>query len=1047
MNISQNIKWSALVNSSVKQFFNSFENKDLLEYLLSNELGKIEDLLKSKDYEGARVEIDSIFTTKEKLPIEMELKLNYLKGDIEIELENYRGLEVIIKILRKNELSRKNALELQYKYAIKINDERLMNECIELFKEYEDDNSLLERKMKFYFNNGLIFKNLEFINEIEENKLESKEIFYYLSVAYLNIRDYINAKAYSEKAIQLGIGDVGVYVSILSDVNAIIERRGVIVTISDEEKVFLKRKVELLVELINKLPKEIELEIVTIIINILSIVDLEEAKQYFSQKQKLFANSIQGKLLNASIDELDNNIEQAKQIYIDVLNYNKKEEKVYEELLIKIMLCMRATDDYERYIELFEQYKDNIIDNDFILTEFYLISIQAVFGQEKMKENLIAVKEKYFKQPRYIILLADIEEDYNNKYKLLCEAEENLKYSDEMDRDFLKNAYWKINKYKEAIKVVQPILKYKEILISTIRMVISKSRKEFYLDLIDEIDKYNDIELKRYKMDMLYFLDRVRESKEIAEEIYGAESDIQSLRYLINLKLELNDSRNLEELLIKLLPSDIPMDYMRVACGYALIGDVNRYNIYSYESIFMTRGVYDEGIYKCCVQTNFRLAYLGKEESKDIKIVTEDTVVVLNSSEEKIVVCLNKEEKYQINEVVCGVLHINKKDNIWIELVGQKIGDFVEYNNKQFIIENIQDKYVIFHQYCFSKLDMKSMGEGFRAITFEELPIVMKEISKSSENNYKIKFDMYNFKDNEVGLPFSKVFYGDNLELSFELFNMILTNDNYSFYIGDNNNNFNCGNIVISYQTLLLLENYNLLDIILNEPQKYYISSSTRDIIATQIIELKQNSKKLMIAYSLEDEKMYSYEKDCYEIIEKLKKINKVLQKINIEDISYQITDEIINYSRAFITDIDIDNVYLASKLNAGIIVDDLFTRKLINGCFPSLGHNNISYFLSKLLKDDPKICYCILEKMIKDKVKYVINNEMFIEILTNYKKLGLNFEWFKNLILKMIEDNDSYYRNVIHSSCQKIVTESDKINYLNELIFIGQSLGLFSKK
>ena len=91
---------------------------------------------------------------------------------------------------------------------------------------------------------------------------------------------------------------------------------------------------------------------------------------------------------------------------------------------------------------------------------------------------------------------------------------------------------------------------------------------------------------------------------------------------------------------------------------------------------------------------------------------------------------------------------------------------------------------------------------------------------------------------------------------------------------------------------------------------------------------------------------MYSYEKDCYEIIEKLKKINKVLQKINIEDISYQITDEIISYSRAFITDIDIDNVYLASKLNAGIIVDDLFTRKLINGCFPSLGHNNISYFL-----------------------------------------------------------------------------------------------------
>ena len=94
-----------------------------------------------------------------------------------------------------------------------------------------------------------------------------------------------------------------------------------------------------------------------------------------------------------------------------------------------------------------------------------------------------------------------------------------------------------------------------------------------------------------------------------------------------------------------MIPSDIPMDYMIVACGYALIGDVNRYNTYSYEAIIMTRGVYNEGLYKLCVQINFRLAYLGKEESKEIKTVTEDTVVILSSSEEKIAVCLNKEEK------------------------------------------------------------------------------------------------------------------------------------------------------------------------------------------------------------------------------------------------------------------------------------------------------------------------------------------------------------------------------------------------------------------
>lgn len=245
----------------------------------------------------------------------------------------------------------------------------------------------------------------------------------------------------------------------------------------------------------------------------------------------------------------------------------------------------------------------------------------------------------------------------------------------------------------------------------------------------------------------------------------------------------------------------------------------------------------------------------------------------------------------------------------------------------------------------------------------------------------------------------------------------------------------------------MLLEHYNLLDIILKEPKKYYVSSSTRDTITSQIINLKQNSKQIMLGYNLEDDKMYRYERNYSEIIEKLKRINRVLHKINIEDISYEITDEIINYSSEFITDMDIDNIYLANKLNAGIIVDDLFTRKLINACFPSLVHNNVSYFLNKLLKDNPKMCYYVLEKMIKDKVKYVVNNEMFIEILTDYKKLGLDFEWFKDLISKMIEDNDHYYRSVMYSACQHFVTASETANYLNELLLIAIALDLFPRE
>lgn len=1041
MQVKQKITSFFGINNEIKQYVNSFENEELLNHLIKEELKKIERLISEDKLNDARMQIDTILCQKEALPNELELKLKFLKGRIELELKNYCIVESMIKSLAQKEDGIGYSLELKYQFSLSKNDESLMEETIKKLEENKENHiNIILKKVKFYTYNGNFTKVLDLVNYIESEGIEDKNIYYYISISYLNLKDYPNVKKFAKKALDNGIGEIGKYICILSDVNPVIERRGIIMTISENERKLLDSKVKELISIIDKVPKELYIEINLLIINIYLIIDIENAKNMIDEKDEIINSTLAGKFLKATVEEESKNYDSARDIYLDILK-----TQFSEEVFICAASCIMVNSDYKLYIELFEKYRTKIVDNNFILNEFYLKSIKKVYSTKKMMQEIENMKDQYKYNVRFNIFVINNCDLKIDKYKELIKLESMIYDSNEFDRWYLSQSLCNIDKFDDAIRIIKPLLKYKTILIDTIRKVMSSNKKEYYIDLIKEIDKYNDISLMKYKRDMLYCLNEKEESKRIAKYIYESENSKQSLCTLIDLKLEMNDSSGIEELLCKLIPSKNAMDYMRIACGYALLGNFEKSNTYSYESIFMTKGIVDKKIYASYISLCLNKSILNKEVIITIDKVKEDTVVVLKNDIKTKKICLNAEVKYQINEEVFGCLHIERDSTLWVDLIGQRIGDRIEYSGEQFIIESIVDKQLMISQYCFSKLDSVSDILPIQAFTIDEFPKVMKEISESSEKSYKMKFDLYEFKNNDIGLPFSKIFYGNDLKLSIELLNFILLNNQYSLYIGmysEENNELD--KFVLSWQTLLLLEHYDMLDLLNIDSQKYYVTKSLKNEVLTSIIRIKSNIKQLKIGYSTKSEMLFKDEVDYSEILEKLKKIFKTIQNINTEDVSYDIRDTLVNISRDIISDIDIDGLYLASNIKATIVLDDLFTQKLINSSenIQSLKYVNISYFM-KILSNINYSRYCdILKLMLDNKVKYIIEKESFKHIIQNYKKNGNTIEWFKEFI-KAIDLDDEYLRNTVIEAYEDLSSIDSLDEYKDEFNIIREILSL----
>ena len=1036
MQLMQKITSLIAMNNNVKQYINSYENKELLTHLLANELDEIESYLKDKNIEGARSQIDIILCKKENIPQELECRLIFLKGNIESELGNFSGVDLIIDSLLEKEKERKYSLELKYIKAIKLDNEELMRECVDEFiLSGEDEITILKRQLKFYFNNMHFNRIIEKIDYIEENQIKDRDIFYYIAVSYLNTGDNSNAIEYCNRRLEYGDSNLTTYVKTLAEINPILNKR--LISITEEDKEFLKGKEVILKKLINELPEEIIEEVLTVIINIYLIIDLDTGIRFYDENKEKLNNSITSKVLIANIYELNNEFEKAKEIYLQIQN-----QQWTEELMINIMFCMRATKDYLSYIKLFEKHNERIIDEDFLLTEFYLESLKNMGYLEKAIEKLEGIKNNYQDSIRFKAYLAKIETDQKQKVIMLKEAEAKINEFNQYDRLLIKDVYLQMGMYEEAIRIARPLFKHKEILGGMIQAIIKNKKSEFYLELIHEIDKHNDIRLLEYKRFMLGEINELLEAKQVAERIYELETNRKNLVDLIQLKINTNDNIGLESLITELLPLEKPEEYMIVAYAHIILGNINKYEAYSYESIFKLKGNFNKNIFENYVHGNLRLVIDGRKENRDLDMVKEDSVVFLINENMKINICLNSESKYQTNEEVFGCVHISKDNPLWLELISQRAGDIINFNDEKFKIDSIIDKNTVAFRYCLNELQLHKVDFGLFAFSINEMEEKMKEITMGDKESIENIFDMYNFRDNNIGLPFSKIFFDEDIKKSIEIFNYILFSEENSYYIGNSEDNISNDICILSYQTLLLLEHYEILDIVTRDSRSYYISNKVKLKIMDAFLDIKKNKKSLYLHYDSEIG-LCKEERDNTIILDKLKRIIDLINKINHLEVDCKVRSNLMNLSRKWINEFDIETIYLAKELKGALIIDDLFIRKLINSdeTTKKISHTNIISLLNILYEKDTTRYYNVLKKMVKNNVKYVLNKDHFKRFILEYKNYGYNIDYFQEIINDM--QNDEYYREIILEACREIINSREHKDIIGELLLVIEVLNL----
>jgi len=188
----------------------------------------------------------------ESLEQNFKTQFYYFKGLVELEENNLdQVIEYAERILSLNS-NIKKACELKITVSVRNNDITLFNNAIQKLKEIgTPQNEIMIKHAFFELGNEKFDSVISILTEndvIKKEYVESAEAHHYLGIAFLQKNRTELAKISFEKANSIKHSFYRDYFIILSEIVPILNRRGILLTITNEEKNFLQKK---LLELLN----------------------------------------------------------------------------------------------------------------------------------------------------------------------------------------------------------------------------------------------------------------------------------------------------------------------------------------------------------------------------------------------------------------------------------------------------------------------------------------------------------------------------------------------------------------------------------------------------------------------------------------------------------------------------------------------------------------------------------------------------------------------------------------------------------------------------
>ncbi len=742
----------------------------------------------------------------------------------------------------------------------------------------------------------------------------------------------------------------------------------------------------------------------------------EDDFQDESEEGKIFYNNLFVLLLRIDVNLFVNKYENSPNYVQDVINnkylyssslfeINRKDEaiKVIDEIL-----AVNNEDKYfiEKCYFLF--IDGNIVELKKLIARrtnkddkkgFYgVFELETLYFKEKNIKVLKKLNKKYKNKPLYHLRMAEIIfEIDNNKEK---EIKENIKqaFMNINDDDLL--LIMKLIDTAITVKQEEYLLKlingkkYASLLIESRLLNLlaykeNKTEEEInrIKEILNEVENTELVNTDNINAVLSLSCHKELEAIDYFNESYKKNKTLYTASNLLNLVLKNNDARNLENLqdyINTLSTSTKANDYMLISSAYLLLGNSELALENAYIGTILAQNNSDYYMRFWAVHTRCEL------ENKVIKSVVNECVVEITNSKKTLIIALDKKISNKFNIISFHGVKFNRDKVFELNILGKSVGDVITFNGETYKIKNITHKYDYFLELIFPKINN---GTYFKSITSDDVDDPLKGIMDfliEDKKNSDKHFEMYDLeKSGGHGLPLSSFVDNENKTYRDILLNLLFVNNDNKLYAGEINP-IKGNEIVIDITSLVMLEQFDLLNRISKISKNIYITQSTINTI-TKTFNYYLNNKKDRLSVFVDE--------------------NNELRKQELSEDDYKQLQE---FWRNILN--------TASSFNVINYETSLDKRNLESCQIDTLGYSV------------EKNCTLVSEDLLLKKVAYSLNNQIVnsTNFLTIAEMLCLSAEEYINIVKTLSKGNYLYcigeltfFKITLHSFLNKESQES----------------------
>lgn len=719
----------------------------------------------------------------------------------------------------------------------------------------------------------------------------------------------------------------------------------------------------------------------------------EDDFQDESEEGKIFYNNLFVLLLRIDVNLFVNKYENSPNYVQDVINnkylyssslfeINRKDEAIK---VINEILAVNNEDKYfiEKCYFLF--IDGNIVELKKLIARrtnkddkkgFYgVFELETLYFKEKNIKVLKKLNKKYKNKPLYHLRMAEIIFKIdNNKEK---EIKENIKqvFVNINDDDLL--LIMKLIDTAITVKQEEYLLKlingkkYDSLLIESRLLNLlaykeNKTEEEInrIKEILNEVENTELVNIDNINAVLSLSCHKELEAIDYFNESYKKNKTLYTASNLLNLVLKNNDARNLENLqdyINTLSTSTKANDYMLISSAYLLLGNSELALENAYIGTILAQNNSDYYMRFWAVYTRCEL------ENKVIKRVVNECVVEITNSKKTLIIALDKNISNKFNIISFHDVKFNRDKVFELNILGKSVGDVITFNGETYKIKNITHKYNYFLELIFPKINN---GTYFKSITSDDVDDPLKEIRNfliEDKKNSDKHFEMYDLeKSGGHGLPLSSFVDNENKTYRDILLNLLFVNNDNKLYAGEINP-IKGNEIVIDITSLVMLEQFDLLNRISKISKNIYITQSTINTI-TKTFNYYLNNKKDRLSVFVDD--------------------NNELRKQELSEDDYKQLQE---FWRNILN--------TASSFNVINYESSLDKRNLESCQIDTLGYSV------------EKNCTLVSEDLLLKKVAYSLNNQIVnsTNFLTIAEMLCLSAEEYINIVKTLSKGNYLY--------------------------------------